>query len=63
MLIIILKIILLLGVIIIPLRPQKRKRKINRICRNNTSTIEATYAINPDGDLEQMQRTSPADKH
>lgn len=56
MLIIILEVILLLGVIIIPLRPQKKKPKKGQKLHNNTST-KGVYGINSEGDLEKIQRT------
>ncbi|MES2425994.1 MAG: hypothetical protein V4560_03440 [Bacteroidota bacterium] len=56
MILLIFKIILLLGVIIIPLRPQKAKIKVKSRLKVDADTKYARYAINENGSLEEIDR-------
>lgn len=49
----ILEVVLLLGIIIIPLRPQKKKNKYPK--KNDSNTVNATYAIAENGSLEKVR--------
>ena len=53
MLITILEVVLLLGIIIIPLRPQKKKNKDHK--KDDSNTANATYAIAENGRLEKVR--------
>lgn len=60
MLIIILEVVLLLGIIIIPLRPQKKQNKYSK--KDDSNTANATYAIAENGSLEKV-RPVKSDTH
>jgi hypothetical protein len=52
----ILKVVLLIGLIIIPLRPQKNKTKRKSGFKIDSNTKSSEYAINENGDLEKINR-------
>lgn len=58
MMALILKIVLLLGVIIIPLRPQKDKIKTKNKLKTDANVKGAHYAINENGMLEEINKDS-----
>jgi hypothetical protein len=62
MILLIVKITLLLGVIIIPLRPQKTKVKVKSKLQVDANTKDARYAINENGTLEEIDRHSYTDQ-
>jgi hypothetical protein len=62
MILFIVKITLLLGVIIIPLRPQKTRIKVKSKLKVDADTKDARYAINENGALEEIDRHSYTDK-
>lgn len=61
MLFIILKIAALLGVIIIPLIPRKRKKRSKPEFKINSNTADPSYAVDENGRLEKIHRTSLTD--
>ena len=58
MLVTILEVVLLLGFIIIPLRPQKNKVKNKSVIKIDTDTANAVYAIGKNGHLERVHEVN-----
>jgi hypothetical protein len=58
MLLIVLKIALLLGSIIIPLRPKKNKSRAVTKFNINSDTADSQYAVNKNGMLEEINKHS-----
>ncbi|MCC8424374.1 hypothetical protein [Mucilaginibacter sp. UR6-11] len=61
MLLTVLEIALLVGAIILPLRPRKSKQRAGAKLKIDTGTHDSTYAVNKNGKLEKIDKHSLTD--